>query len=149
VDAVSQVQSTDGHQTHIFYAKNVKGGNNTVTARFSSTNNHPWLAIYEYSGVTALDRTAYAQGSSNAPSSGQTAATTSANELVFAGLGLPSSSGAGVSAGSGYQLELQDTVQSGSRAATEDRIATATGAFSGAFSLNAAANWTCVVATFK
>jgi len=54
-----------------------------------------------------------------------------------------------VSAGSGYQLELQDTVQYGSRTATEDRIATSTGAFSGAFSLNAAANWTCVVATFK
>jgi hypothetical protein len=120
-----------------------------VTARFSSTNNHPWLAIYEYSGVTALDRTAHAQGSSNAPSSGLTAATTSANELVFAGLGLPSSSGAGVSGGSGYQMELQDTVQYGSRAATEDRIATSTAAFSGAFILSATANWTCVVATFK
>jgi hypothetical protein len=68
---------------------------------------------------------------------------------VFAGLGLPSSSGVGVFAGSGYQLELQDTVQSGSRAATEDRIATSTVVFSGAFSLNATANWTCVVATFK
>ena len=149
VDAVSQVQSTDGHQTHIFYARNITGGNNTVTARFSSTNNHPWLAIYEYSGVTALDRTAHAQGSSNAPSSGLTAATTSANELVFAGLGLPSSSGAGVSGGSGYQMELQNTVQYGSRAATEDRIATSTAAFSGAFILSATANWTCVVATFK
>ena len=52
-------------------------------------------------------------------------------------------------AGSGYQLELQDTVQYGSRAATEDRIAASTGAFSGAFSLNATANWTCLVATFK
>src|SRR5690242_14341873 len=50
-DAVSQVQSDDGHQIHIFYATNVLAGVNTVTATFSEINNHPWLAIFEYSGV--------------------------------------------------------------------------------------------------
>src|SRR4051812_39312570 len=51
-DAVSQVQSADGHQVHIYYAKNIAGGSNTVTATFSAANNHPWLAIYEYSGLS-------------------------------------------------------------------------------------------------
>src|SRR5262249_253097 len=64
-DAVSQAQTADGHQIHIFYAKNIRGGTNTVTANFSSTNNHPWIAIYEYSGLSAsnpLDQVAHAQG---------------------------------------------------------------------------------------
>jgi hypothetical protein len=59
-DAVAQIQTSDGHQLHLFYAKNIAGGSNTVTATFSATNNHPWLAIYEYRGLSAtspLDRT--------------------------------------------------------------------------------------------
>src|SRR5690348_14804408 len=63
-DAVSQAQTSDGHQIHIFYAANVTGGANTITASFSGTNNHPWLAIYEFSGVTGLEQTAAAQGAS-------------------------------------------------------------------------------------
>ncbi|HXN47740.1 MAG TPA: hypothetical protein VN893_13930, partial [Bryobacteraceae bacterium] len=63
--AVSQAQSTDGHQIFIFYAKNIKAGTNTVTATFSASNAHAWLAVYEYSGLgttTALDGTAHASG---------------------------------------------------------------------------------------
>jgi hypothetical protein len=41
VDAVAQTQTTDGHQIHIFYAKNILSGANTVTASFSEANNHP------------------------------------------------------------------------------------------------------------
>src|SRR5581483_1647463 len=82
-DAVSQAQTGDGHQVHIFYAANVAGGANTVTASFSGTNNHPWLAVYEYSGVSALDQTAAAQGASAFASTGATANTSSANELLF------------------------------------------------------------------
>ena len=147
--AVSQAQTTDGHQTFIFYATNIKGGANTVTALFSSTNNHPWLAIYEYSGVSALDQTARAQGGNSTPACGPTAATSFASELLFVGLGLPSSSGVAVTAGAGYGLELQDTIQNGSRAATEDRLVSSTGAYTGSFSLSGAANWSCLVATFR
>jgi subtilisin family serine protease len=149
VAAVSQAQTSDGHQTFIFYATNIKGGANTVTALFSSTNNHPWLAIYEYSGVSAPDQTARAQGGNSTPACGPTAATSFASELVFVGLGLPSSSGVAVTAGAGYGLELQDTIQNGSRAATEDRLVSSTGAYTGSFSLSGAANWSCLVATFR
>ena len=150
IDAVAQAQSTDGHQVHIFYARNVKAGANTVIATFSSTNNHPWLAIYEYKGLSAtspLDQTAHAQGASSTPNSGATAPTISANELVFAAAGMPASYTGTAAAGSGYALLQQDT--STSRAANEARTVASTGSYQGTFSLSAAANWTAVVATFK
>jgi subtilisin family serine protease len=147
--AVSQGQTTDGHETAIFYAANVKSGANTVTATFSGTNNHPFLAIYEYRGVSTLDKTAGAQGTSAAASSGATATTTAANELVFVGLGLPSSATQTATAGTGFTLEQQDTRSGGSRAASEDQTVTTTGTFSGSFSLSSSSNWTCIVATFR
>jgi hypothetical protein len=149
-DAVSQAQTTDGHQIHIFYAKNVIGGANTVTAAFSSTNNHPWIAVYEYSGLSTtspLDRTAHTQGSGSTANSGATAPTTSANELVFAAAGLPASYTGSATAGTGYTVTQQDT--GSSRAANEAAGASSTGAFSGVFNLGYATNWTAVVATFK
>lgn len=151
-DAVAQVQSSDGHQTHIFYAKNIKGGSNTVTAKFSSTNNHPWLAIFEYSGVSTtapLDRTSSAQGSGTSVSSGTTAQTQAAGELLFSGLGLPSSSTVTMTPGSGYVLEQSDTTSPGSRAATEQGVVSSVGAFSATYSLSGGANWSAVLATFS
>src|SRR5262249_12999196 len=74
-DAESQAQTTDGHKIHVFYARSVIDGTNAVTASFSATNNHPWLAVYEYSGlntIAPLDRTAHAQGSSSIANSGAT-----------------------------------------------------------------------------
>ncbi len=147
-DAVSQAQSFDGHQVHIFYAANVKAGANTVTATFSGTNNYPFLAIYEYSGLGQLDKAAKAQGTNSTPSTACTAATVAANELVFAGMGLPASSTVGFSAGSGYTMEKQQMATGGSRAANEDRQLTASTTCSGNFSLSGSANWSMVLATF-
>jgi hypothetical protein len=150
MEAVSQVQTVDDHQVHIFYAKNIAGGANAVTAHFSATNNHPWIAVYEYSGLNAtapLDQTAHAQGNSSTPSSGATAATTSSNELVFAATGLPASYTGGAGAGTGYALMQQDTATS--PAANEAGITSSAGSVTGVFSLGTAANWTAVVATFK
>ena len=149
VDAVSQAQTSDGHQVHIFYAKNIKAGANTVTATFSATNNHPWLAIYEYSGLSTanpLDRTAHAQGSSTSPNSGASAITTNANELVFAAAGFPNSYSGTATAGGGYTLQQQDTGTS--RAATETTIVTSTGTYAGTFTLSTSTNWSAVLATF-
>ena len=145
-DAVSQAQTSDGHQIHIFYAANVTGGTNRVTASFSGTNNHPWLAIYEFSGVTALDQTAAAQGASAVASSGATASTSSANELLFAGVGLPASYTGTASAGSGFTVQQQDTGTS--RGADETGLVTAAGSFIGTFNLSASTNWTAAIATF-
>src|SRR5581483_8026477 len=148
-DAVSQSQTADGHQVHVFFAKNVVGGANTVTATFSAANNHPWLSVYEYSGVSTtspLDRTAHAQGTNAAASTGTTAATAAPNELLFAGLGLPASFTCAASAGSGYVLQRQDTLTS--RAANESALAGSPGAYAATFGLSASTNWSAVLATF-
>ena len=148
-DAVSQVQNADGHQIHIFYAKNIRGGANTVTATFSSGNAHGWLAVYEYSGLSAtspLDQKGAAQGSSATPTAGAPS-TTAPNELVFVGTGLPAGFAGSLSAGTGYALVQQDT--GSSRAANESGIVTSKGPYSAKVNLSGNANWTAAVATFK
>jgi hypothetical protein len=148
-DAVAQPQTTDGHQVHIFYARNIVGGANTVTATFSASNNHPWLAIYEYSGLNPtnpLDQTAHAQGGNSAPNTGATATTKNAKELLFTGLGMVNNYGGAVTAATGYALQQQDT--NTSRAANETAAVSSTGSFTGAFSLSSSTNWSAVLATF-
>jgi hypothetical protein len=148
--AVSQAQSSDGHQVHIFYASNLVGGANTVKATFSATNNHPWLAIYEYRGLSTtnpLDQTASAQGSGASPNTGATATTVSANELLFAATGLPSSYSGTVTAGSGYTMLQQDT--NTSLADNEGVVVTSTGAYAATFGTSSGTNWTAVLATFR
>ena len=149
--AVSQAQSTDGHQTAIYYAKNVAAGVNTVTAQFSAANAHPFLAIYEYAGLSAtapLDKVAAAQGNnSNTASSGATAATIAANELIFSGAGFPNAWPGTVTAGAAYTLLRQD-LSGTSRAVNESQTANAAGSFNPAFTLSAPTNWSAVTATF-
>jgi hypothetical protein len=155
VQAVAQVQSSDGSQVRLFYARNILAGPNTVTATFSGSNNHPWLAVYEYSGLSTtvpLDQTASAQGNSVAPSSGATPTTTSASELVFAAFGLPASYTGTQAAGTGFAI-LNNVANTGatqvSTAATESRQVAATGPQTGTFNLGTVANWSAIVATFK
>jgi hypothetical protein len=150
VSAASQVQTADGHQLFLFYAKNIAGSANTVTATFNGTNNHPWLAIFEYGGLSTtapLDQVAHAQGSSASADSGATGVTAAANELVFAAGGFPASYTGAVTAGTGFTLLLQDT--SSERGATESMTTSATGTFHGTFSLNPSTNWSTIIATFK
>ena len=150
-DAVAQAQTTDGHQVHIFYAKNIHGGANTVKATFSATNNHPWLAIYEYSGlnsISPLDRVAAAQGGSTNVSTGLSGTIQNSNEVVFVGAGFNTPSFTGtVSAGGGYSMLQQNT--NTSRAANESAIVSSTGSYAGTFSLSTTANWSAVLATFR
>jgi hypothetical protein len=149
-DAVAQVQTMDGHEVHIFYAKNIRAGANTVTTKFSANKNRPWLAIYEYRGLSItnpLDQTAHAQGSSTTPDSGATATTVSANELLFAATGLPSNYTGTVTAGSGYTMLQQNT--NTSSADNEGGVVTSTGAYAATFSVSTSTNWSAVLATFK
>jgi hypothetical protein len=148
--AAAQVQTADGSQVQLFYAKNILGAANTVKATFSASNNHPWLAIYEYKGlntVSPLDQVASAQGSSTTPSSGATPTTTSASELVFAGFGFPASYTGTQTAGAGFTMVQNNTGTS--PGANESMLTTATGSYTGALSLSSSANWSAIVATFK
>ncbi|HEY3356767.1 MAG TPA: putative Ig domain-containing protein, partial [Polyangia bacterium] len=146
-EAVGQTQTTDGHQLHIYYARNIAAGANTVRAAFSGSNRRAWLAIFEYRGLsttTPLDRTARGQGSGTAVSSGATATTTSPYELVFAAVGVPAGSTATITGGSGFTILQRSSGAGGTEAAT----VAAAGAYTGTFTLSAAANWSAVTATF-
>jgi hypothetical protein len=75
----------------VFYAKNVAGGANTVTATFATAiSSFGLLYIHEYSGidkVDPLDVTKSATGTASAMTTG-TVATTNASDLLF-GAGRP------------------------------------------------------------
>ena len=143
--AVSEVQTSDGHQIYIFYASNVRGGMNTVTSTFSATNNHPWTAIYEFSGLSKtspLDQVIHAQGTNANPLAGSITNT----GLIFAGIGLPATAFSGtVTAGPGFTILQQDTGRE--RAANE--AVTASGSYQAGFTLSAAANWSAAAAVFR
>jgi Putative Ig domain len=146
-DAASQVQTADGHQIHVFYAKNIAGGPNSVTATFSSTNNHPWLAVFEYTGLNKtnpLDQTAHAQGSSASADSGSIQ--TSSYDLLVEAVGLPASYTGAVMWG-GSTPQLQDT--GGSRAAAQTDFSNPNAPAAARFNLSSPSNWTAVIVAFK
>ncbi|MFY9908302.1 MAG: IPT/TIG domain-containing protein, partial [Candidatus Sulfotelmatobacter sp.] len=58
--------SGTGLEQSIYYAANIVGGSNTVTVTFSQAAAYPDVRILEYRGVTAVDVTAGATGSSTA-----------------------------------------------------------------------------------
>jgi hypothetical protein len=149
VDAVSQVQNSDASQVHILYASNIKGGANTVTATITLPNDHPWLAVYEYSGLIAnnpLDKTASAQGTSANAATGSSATTSNPYELIFVGAGIPSGFAGSASAGSGYTVAQQDT--GGSPAINETLVTNSAGSFNGTFNFSGSTDWSAVLATF-
>ncbi len=145
-NAVTQAQDNDGHQIHIFYAKNIAGGLNTVTAKFSAINNHPWLSIFEYQGLSKtnpLDQTAGAEGYSSIATTRMV--TTNGTELIFAAGGAPATSYTGTfTAGSGYWQEQMDIGTS--KAETEHRVMS--GAVAGSYTLSGNTNWSTAVASF-
>jgi hypothetical protein len=82
----SQLTSPGAAHSQVYYAKNIKGGADTVTVNLSA--NSPWIEIYltEYSGAdqtNPIDGQAGAYGSAGAVSSG-TATTTVAGDIIYA-----------------------------------------------------------------
>jgi hypothetical protein len=125
----------------IYYAANIVGGSNTVTVTFNQAAAFPDIRILEYRGVTTLDVTAGASGSSTTPSSGA-ATTTSANELIF---GADIVFTTTVSAGSGFTSRI--ITQDGDIA--EDKAVTTAGSNSATAKLNSSGPWVMQMVTFK
>ena len=142
--ARSQVQTTDRHQTWVYYANNIAAGPTTVTVTLSTTATLR-VAIHEYSGlntVAPLDQTTSAQGNGTAPTSGSVT-TTAASELLF---GMGSSANAqSWTAGTGYALRQAPA----GKLETADQIVAATGSVSASASLGASDDWTAIIVTFK
>ncbi|MGC2230440.1 MAG: hypothetical protein WBA09_02985, partial [Candidatus Acidiferrum sp.] len=126
----------------IYYASNISGGTNTVTVTFSQAAAYPDIRILEYKGVTTLDVTAGASGSSTTPNSGS-ATTTAANELIFGADTIFTTTAA---AGSGFTSRI---ITSPDSDLVEDKIVSATGANSATATLSSSGPWVMQMVTFK
>ncbi len=134
-----------GLRQAIYFAKNIAGGSNTVTANFNQAAAAVDVRIAEYSGLDTtnpLDATAGAAGTSISASSGA-ATTTSANELIF-GAGMTGDGYAG--AGTGFTSRII-TTQDGDIA--EDMIVSSTGSNSASAPLKKSSTWIMQMATFR
>ena len=112
-----------------------------MTVTFSQAAAYPDVRILEYRGVTALDVTAGASGSSTAASSGA-ATTTSANELIF---GANTVATGNAAAGSGFTSRI---ITSPDGDLAEDKIVTTAGSNSATATLTASGPWVMQMATF-
>ena len=85
IEVGSQLTSPGGARSRVYYAKNIKGGPDTVTINLSA--NSSWIELYltEYSGVdqtNPIDAQAGASGNAGAVSSGN-ATTTVAGDVIY------------------------------------------------------------------
>jgi hypothetical protein len=142
--AVGPTQTT-GLTQAIYYAKNVIGGNNTVTVRFKSSATFADVRILEYSGldpVSPLDVTAAAVGNSALSSSGSVT-TTVANELLFAANVVATGT---TQSTSPFVVRI---ITSPDGDVAQDAIVSATGSFNASASLSSPGPWVMQLAAFK
>jgi glucose/arabinose dehydrogenase/PKD repeat protein len=141
--AVSRTTWGTSRSSQIFYARNISGGSNTVTATFATPiTSFGDIYIHEYSGLdktNPLDVATSATGTANAMSSGPLT-TTNANDLLFAAA---ASTNKVTSIGSGYTGR---TNSFGNR--TMDRYVTATDPYSATATQNGNA-WSMQLVAFK
>ncbi len=129
----------------IYYAKNIIGGSTTVTVTFNQAAAYPDIRVLEYSGidpVSPLDVTAGAAGNSATANSGS-ATTRTTNELIF-GANMVATLTQGP--GSTFTTRILTTPDGD---IAEDRIVSATGAYSASAPLTAAGPWVMQMAAFK
>ena len=132
-----------GYSAQVFYATNILGGADTVTATFrNSVSSFGIVYAHEYAGISVanpVDVTVAASGSSSSLSSG-IATTTSANDLIF-GAGV--SDNAVTAAGSGFTA--RDMAYGN---ITEDRTASSTGSYSATATHNGS-SWAMQMVAFR
>lgn len=130
-------------------AANPTAGPNTITIAVSGTLDTQRVWVGEYSGVATaspLDRTASATGSSTTPSSGATATTTQANELVL---------GAFVTVFAGYVFTGPGGAWTDRSEVADERlnvieqIATSTDTFTATGTYATSADWVATVITYR
>ena len=137
--------TASGARQSIYYAKNIKGGSNTVTVAFNQAAVAVDLRVLEYKGLSPtspLDVTAAAVGSSTTASSGS-ATTTSANELIF---GADTIATGTPGPGTGFTTRI---ITSPDSDIAEDKIVSATGAYSATAPVSPSGYWVMQMATFR
>lgn len=152
--AVENPTAQNGNEpVAVYYAYNVTGGTGFQVTVNLANNGAITTAIYEYTGISTtsdpLDRTANSSGTGSNGSSGSTATTTVANELVFGAFNHSSTSTTATAGTDFLMREYNDDNNTFEALYTEDRIVTATGAYSATITFGASVPWRGVVATFK
>ena len=103
---------------------------------------------YTLAGGATLDKTAKTSGGpSTAPSSGATATTTAASELLFGAIS-DNFDGSPYTAGAGWTKRL-DSGSAAGRGMMEDQIVSATGAYTANATSTGSVLWTAIIATYK
>jgi hypothetical protein len=108
------------------------------------------FGAYEYAGLASaswLDKTAGATGTSTSPSSGATATTTVASEVL---VGVVCAGNAPTwTPGTGYTTIEEFDINGAKIYAAEDQVVLATGAYSATGTLGTSQDWAAVIATYK
>ena len=126
----------------IYYARNIRGGANTVTVTFNQAAKYVDLRVLEYRGVSTLDVTAGRSGTGTSVTSGPVT-TTAANELIFAA---DTANKDTTAVGGGFTARIF-TAPNGDLAA--DRIVNAAGAYTATATLESNGSWVMQIVTFK
>jgi len=145
----AQIGSSGSAVTNaIYYAENIKGGANTITA--SMTVSGPLrFAILEYSGVAtsnSLDVAVVATATSTAPNSGN-ATTTVSGDLLLGAVGTADSTA--FTAGTGYTIRDFVPAEPSTKLIDEDQIQAAAGTVSASATLSPSSSWGAILAAFK
>src|SRR5262249_24494140 len=139
--AVGPTSGTNIRQS-IYFAPNIKSGNNTVTVKFSQAANYPDIRVLEYRGVGALDVAKGASGTTAAANSGA-ATTTNANDLI---VGADTVFTGNLSPGAGFTTRV---ITNPDGDLVEDQIVTTAGSYSATATLSGSGPWVMQMAAFK
>jgi hypothetical protein len=135
--------------------KSHTSGVDTFTGTWTTSLGSKLIQVNEFAGIAAvpLDKSASATGTSSAtPSSGATATTVQADELLVGAFGTWSLSSPArtFTAGSGYTIASSYQVTWSGEGMCEYQVVSATGAYSAGCTMSAAVdNWLAAILTFK
>jgi hypothetical protein len=147
--ALGPISWSSNNVTQMFYAKNIKGGANTVTVTLNGSSVNLSLDVVEYSGantVSPLDATSVGTGNGTALDSGSVSAS-SGNELVF-GYGDLSFGNTTLIAGNGF-VPRKQFEDNNKELSSEDKYVTSAGLNNATATGGGSADWIMMMAAFK
>ena len=149
---------TTGVRTVVLSAHNIIAltSGNTITCTHRSVTARA-LSASEFSGLATtatVDKVASATGNNTTPSSGATATTAQASELLIGGIGVEGPTTETFTAGANYTAVGRAGTSGGTAANNitinpEYRIVSATGAYSANGTLSATRRWAAAIVTYK
>src|SRR5262249_13102076 len=135
--------------------KSHTSGVDTFTATWTTSLGSKFIQVNEFAGIAAipLDKSASATGTAGAsPSSGATATTAQADELLIGAFGCWSASSPArtFTVGSGYTIASSYQLTWSQESMSEYQVVAATGAYTAGCTMSAAVdNWIAAILTFK